>query len=179
MSLTFTPPRALRFPGSRGVIVLTATLLLAPSRVHAQEDGLAVGSRAPAVVVHDLDGKPVDIGRLIGKKPVLLEFWATWCERCEELLPRVRAAQAEFGDRVEFFGVNVAVNQSPDRVKRWVEANQPPFTTLYDDQGTSTRAYAAPTTSYVAVVDGTGKVAYTGTGGTQDISAVLRTVAAK
>jgi len=179
VSLAFAPRHARGSPGSLGVLALTAALLLAASPVHAQEDGLAVGARAPAVVVHDLDGKPVDIGQFIGKKPVFLEFWATWCELCEELLPRVRAAHAEFGDRVEFFGVNVAVNQSPDRVKRWVEANKPPFTTLYDDQGTSTRAYAAPTTSYVVVVDRTGKVAYTGTGGTQDISAVLRTVAAK
>lgn len=179
MSLAFAPRNPRRFPGSLGTIVLTATFLLAPSPVPAQEAGLSIGARAPAVIVHDLDGKPVDLGQFIGKKPVLLEFWATWCERCEELLPRVRAAHAEFGDRVEFFGVNVAVNQSPDRVRRWVEANSPPFTTLYDDQGTSTRAYAAPTTSYVVVVDRTGKVAYTGTGGTQDISAVLRTVAAK
>ena len=53
-----------------------------------------LGTRAPAVVVQDLDGKPVDLGQYIGKKPVLLEFWATWCEICEALLPTVRAAQA-------------------------------------------------------------------------------------
>jgi thiol-disulfide isomerase/thioredoxin len=156
-----------------------AALLLSPIALHAQEDGLVVGARAPAVVVHDLEGKPVDLGQYIGKKPVLLEFWATWCELCEELLPRVRAAHAEFGDRVEFFGVNVTVNQSRDRVRRWVEANHPPFRTLYDDEGTSTRAYAAPTTSYVVVVNRAGKVAYTGTGGTQDLSTVLRGVAAQ
>lgn len=160
-------------------MLVAVSVLFSPAALRAQEDGLAVGSRAPAVVVHDLDGKPVDIGQYLGKKPVLLEFWATWCERCEELLPRVRAAHAEFGQRVEFFGVNVAVNQSPERVKRWVESNKPPFRTLYDDEGTSTRAYSAPTTSYVVIVDRTGTVAYTGTGGTQDLSAVLAKVAAK
>lgn len=160
-------------------MLVAASLLCSPVALCAQEQGLAVGSRAPAVVVHDLDGKPVDIGQYLGKQPVLLEFWATWCERCEELLPRVRRAHAEFGDRVQFLGVNVAVNQSPERVRRWVESNKPPFRTLYDDEGTSTRAYAAPTTSYVVIVDRTGKVAYTGTGGTQDLSAVLAKVAAE
>lgn len=159
--------------------VLLAVAVAAAAPVRAQESGIAVGSKAPAVVVHDLDGKPVHLGAILGKKPVLLEFWATWCERCEELLPRVRAAHAEFGDRVEFFGVNVAVNQTPERVKRWVKTNTPPFRPLYDDEGTSTRAYEAPTTSFVVVVDRTGKVAYTGTGGTQDISRVLRTVVAQ
>jgi peroxiredoxin len=160
-------------------LALCAAVLLGPMPARAQEEGIAVGAKAPAVTVHDVDGKPVDLGQYIGKRPVLLEFWATWCERCEALLPRVREAKATFGDQVEFFGVNVAVNQTPDRVKRWVEANKPPYRTLYDDEGTSIRAYGVPTTSYVVVVDRSGKVAYTGTGGTQDISAALRTVAGK
>lgn len=163
----------------KATLIAASAILLSPIPLRAQDEGLAVGSRAPAVVVHDLDGKPVDVGEYIGKKPVLLEFWATWCELCEQLLPRVRAAHAEFGDRVEFFGVNVTINQSAPRVRRWVEANKPPFRTLYDDEGTSTRAYGAPTTSYVVIVDRAGKIAYTGTGGTQDLSAELRKVAAE
>lgn len=158
-------------------VLLAVAALLGPGSLRAQEEGLAVGSRAPAVVVHALDGRSVDLGQYIGKKPVLLEFWATWCELCEQLMPRVRAAHDEFGGRVEFFGINVTINQSPARVRRWVESNTPPFRTLYDDEGTSTRAYAAQTTSYVVIVDRDGKVAYTGTGGTQDLSAVLRRVA--
>ncbi len=153
-----------------------ALLLLGGGRLAAQESGIPVGSKAPAVIVNDLEGKPVDLGRYIGKQPVLLEFWATWCELCEELLPRVRAAQAAYGSKVEFIGVNVTVNQSPDRVRKYVDSHQPGFRTLYDDQGTSIRAYKVPTTSYVVVVDRAGKVAYTGTGGTQDLDGVLRRV---
>jgi thiol-disulfide isomerase/thioredoxin len=142
----------------------------------AQESGIAVGADAPAVTVRDLDGKSVDLGQYIGKKPVFLEFWATWCELCEQLLPRVRAAKAAYGDKVEFLGVNVTVNQSRDRVRRYLEKHQPPFRTLYDEEGTSTRAYEAPATSYVVIVDRKGKIAYTGSGGTQDFDGVLRRV---
>ena len=153
-----------------------ALLLLDGGRLSAQESGILVGSKAPAVMVNDLEGKPVDLGRYIGKQPVLLEFWATWCELCEELLPRVRAAQAAYASKVEFIGVNVTVNQTRDRVRRYVDSHQPGFRTLYDDQGTSIRAYKVPTTSYVVVIDRAGKVAYTGTGGTQDLAGVLRQV---
>ena len=153
-----------------------ALLLLGGGRLAAQESGIPVGSKAPAVTVNDLEGKPVDLGRYIGKQPVLLEFWATWCELCEELLPRVRAAQAAYATKVEFIGVNVTVNQTRDRVRRYVDSHQPGFRTLYDDQGTSIRAYKVPTTSYVVVIDRAGKVAYTGTGGTQDLEGVLRRV---
>ena len=145
----------------------------------AQETGLAVGARAPAVAVHDLDGRTVDLGQYIGKQPLFLEWWATWCEQCEALLPRVRAAHAEVGDKVAFFGINVAVNQSPERVRRFVESDNPPFRTLYDAEGESTRAYAAPATSYVVIVDRAGRVAYTGTGGDQEFLGALRRVAAQ
>jgi thiol-disulfide isomerase/thioredoxin len=161
----------------RLTLLLTSLALARP--VVAQESGIPVGSRAPAVTVPDLDGNPVDLGRYIGRKPLFLEFWATWCELCEELLPQVRAARATYGSDVEFLGVNVTVNQSRERVRRYVEQHKPPFRTLYDEEGASTRAYQAPATSYVVIVDRGGKVVYTGTGGTQDFDPVLRRVAAQ
>jgi len=154
-------------------------LLMEARPAAAQETGLAVGARAPVVVVKDLDGQAVDLGRYIGTKPVLLEFWATWCEVCKALMPTVRAARNEFGNRVEFFGINVTVNQTPERVRKYVAAEQPPFRTLYDEEGVSTRAYEAPTTSYIVIIDRTGRVAYTGTGASQDLAAALRSVIAK
>lgn len=162
--------------GMLAAISLLALFLVAPRALVAQEDGVVVGAQAPKVSVHDLDGKSVPLGQYIGKKPVFLEFWATWCELCQELLPRVRAAQAAYGAKVEFIGVNVTVNQSPARVRHYLEAHKPGFRTLYDDEGNSIRAYQVPATSYIVIVDRSGKVAYTGSGGTQEFDGVLRRV---
>jgi thiol-disulfide isomerase/thioredoxin len=163
----------------RGIgLTLGLLALLGVVPAVAQETGLEVGRLAPAVAVRDLEGKSVDFAQYLGKEPLFLEWWATWCEECDALLPRVRAARAEVGDRVRFLGINVAVNQSPERVRRYLESNDVPFRTLYDDEGTSTRAYAAPTTSYVVIVDRSGRVTYTGTGGNQDFLGALRQAAA-
>jgi thiol-disulfide isomerase/thioredoxin len=151
-------------------------LFIGGQRLAAQDAELQVGHPAPRVVVHDLDGKPVDLGRYIGQKPVLLEFWATWCESCQELLPRMRAAQKQYGSRVEFIGINVAVNESPAGVRRYMASYDPGFRPLYDDEGTSTRAYQVPATSYVLIIDRAGKIAYTGIGGTQSFDRVLHRV---
>ena len=163
-----------------GRLAALAVLCLAvPAEAAAQdEDGVAVGSAAPRVVVHDLDGRGVDLGRYVGVRPVFLEFWATWCELCAQLMPTVEAAHARYGSQVEFIGVNVSVNQSPARVRRYLAEHKPPFRTLYDDQGISTRAYRVPTTSYVVIIDRSGRVAYTGSGGDQQFDGVLRKVAA-
>ena len=159
----------------RTILALAALGAFAAHPVHAQfDEGIPVGTRAPVVVINDLDGKPFDLGTVIGKKPVFLEFWATWCTLCEELLPTVKAVHQKYGDRVEWIGVNVTVNQSVNRVRRYLETHEPPFRTLYDTKGAAVRAYDAFTTSYVVVVDAKGVVVYTGSGGKQDLDAALK-----
>lgn len=155
---------------------IAALALASPPSVRAQDDevGLPVGSAAPAAAVQDLDGRPVDLAALMGKKPVVLEFWATWCPICAALMPRVEAAHAKYGDRVDFVEIAVAVNETRTSVRRHVAQHPYPFRFLWDATGAAVRAYRAPTTSYVVVVNAAGRVVYTGTGSDQDIEAAVR-----
>ena len=142
----------------------------------AQDLGIEVGSKAPAVIVHTLDGKQVDLGQYIGKKPMLIEFWATWCGNCRELMPALLEAEKKYGKNVKFLALAVAINQSPERVRRFVAAHPVPHETLYDTEGRAAGAFDAPATSYVVVLDKTGKVVYTGLGGKQDLEAALKKI---
>ena len=160
-------------PLAGAVLALT---LAGAGALKAQDSAPGVGDKAPAVVVHDLRGNAVDLGRFLGRKPVFLEFWATWCESCEALVPRVRAAQAAYGDQVEFIGINVTVNQTPDTVRAYVEQHQLRFQSLFDDEGSSIRAYQVPATSYVVIADRTGRIVYTGLGPSQKFDDALRQV---
>src|SRR5690606_23602539 len=91
-----TPP-VLRY--ALGLVLALIVFAAAPAMLAAQDGiGLPVGERPPAVEIEDLDGAPVDLGQYIGKKPVLIQFWATWCPLCEELKPQLDAARARFGD---------------------------------------------------------------------------------
>ena len=157
-----------------GLAVVAA--LLAPVTLKAQDIGLPLGTKAPVVTVQDLDGNAVDLGRYVGKQPVLLEFWATWCPLCKALEPALRAAHARYGATVQFLAVGVGVNESPASIKRHLGDHPLPFPVLFDVSGAAVRAYQAPTTSYIVVLDRTGKVTYTGTGTDQDIVAALRPV---
>ncbi|HKV73926.1 MAG TPA: TlpA disulfide reductase family protein [Gemmatimonadales bacterium] len=149
-------------------------LLLATAPCLAQEEaGIRVGAAAPAIKVNDLDGKPVDLGQWIGHRPVLLEFWATWCPNCEELLPKLKTAYTRWSDRVEFLGINVTVNQTPEKVRGYVKEHAMPFRILYDDEGTSVRAFDAPATAFVVILDGAGTVVYAGLGADQSFEAAL------
>lgn len=150
-------------------------LLLAPALLRAQEViGIPVGQTPPAVTLENLNGDTVSLARWVGKKPVIVEFWATWCPICEELLPRMEAAHKTYGDRAEFVVVAVAVNQSKNSVRRHLEKHPMPFTFLWDGNGAAVRAFQAPSTSYIAVLDAKGRVVYTGVGEDQDIEAAMQ-----
>jgi thiol-disulfide isomerase/thioredoxin len=140
----------------------------------AQDLGIEVGARAPAVTVHSLDGKRVDLGQYIGKTPMLIEFWATWCPNCRELMPTLLDAERKYGKSVKFVALAVAINQSPERVRRFLAAHPLPHDTYYDTDGKAAGAFDAPATSYVVVLDKTGKVVYTGLGGKQNLDAALK-----
>jgi len=153
--------------------VVAAGFLVAGSAA-GQDLGIEVGSRAPAVTVHTVDGKPVDLGQYIGKTPMLIEFWATWCPNCRELMPTLLDAEKKYGKRVKFVALAVAINQSPERVRRFLAAHPLPHDTFFDTEGKAASAFDAPATSYVVVLDRTGKVVYTGLGGKQDLDAALK-----
>ena len=139
----------------------------------AQDLGIAVGEKAPGGPLETLTGQTVDLASYLGKQPTVIEFWATWCGNCKQLEPALRAAHAKYGTTVRFVTVAVSVNQSIQRVKAWQRANTMPGDMLYDRKGTVSGAYDVPATSYVVVADKTGKIVYTGVGGTQNIDAAI------
>ncbi len=139
---------------------LAALVALGPvaNALSAQESGIEVGTRGPAAAVETLEGKPADLARYVGKTPVLLEFWATWCGNCKELEPQLKALHTKYGKQVKFVGVAVSVNQSPTLVKRYVDRHGMPWEQLYDRRGHATGAYDVPATSYIVVLDRRGTV---------------------
>ena len=158
-----------------GLLGFAFFALLSPAtKVHGQESGIAVGTRAPAAKVLTLDGKSTDLAAYIGKTPVLMEFWAFWCPNCKEMEPALLALQKKYGSRVKFVGVAVSVNQSLDRVKAYTKKHGYRHETVFDSEGKATEAYDVPATSYVVVINAKGDVVYTGLGGKQDLEAAIR-----
>lgn len=175
----------LRSPGSRSARLrsiplaplLAASLLAASivSPVGAQESGIAVGTMAPAAMVETLDGRPMDLATVIGHgKPVVLEFWATWCPLCRKLEPAMQAARTKYADQVTFVSVGVSANQSPERQRAHAAANGMTGMLVFDRNDMAVKAFSVPHTSYVVVLDGNGAVVYTGVGESQDIDAAVQ-----
>src|SRR5207237_2800981 len=126
-----------------------ALFLLVPAVVRGQDViGIPVGEKPPAVTLENLNGDSVALAKWIGKKPVIVEFWATWCPICAELLPRMEAAQKKYGNSVEFLVVAVAVNQSKNTVRSHLNKHSMPYKILWTANGETVQAFELSSNSY-------------------------------
>jgi len=163
---------------ARFTFVATLTsMILAPRSATAQiqmwDVGLKVGAEAPAAVVERLDGSTVDIADFYGRRPVVLEFWATWCPLCRKLEPSLQAAREKYDGKVTFVSVGVPANQTPEKQKAYVAERKLTGVFTFDRSSAAMKAFAVPHTSYIVVVGTDRRVVYTGVGDDQDIDAVL------
>jgi len=150
--------------------MLLAMVLAGHTALEGQDISLSLGADAPPASLQDLEGKPVQLLDYVEDgKPTLIEFWASWCENCEALQPQLDRIQEDWGTEVNIVAIAVAVSQSQRRVKRHVDDHGIEYAYLWDGDGEAVKAYEIPGTSIVVILDGEGKVAYTGSGRSQDL----------
>ena len=91
---------------------------------------MEVGSPMPAFRLPSLDGTPVDSETLLGQ-PLVLNFWATWCQPCLKEIPDLQRLAQETGVRV----VGIALDEQGERaVKPFVEKSGLDYTILLGNQ---------------------------------------------
>ena len=108
-----------------------------------------VGSDAPDFNLPSLNGHDLSLEQLRGK-PVLLNFWATWCDPCLRELPLLEAtAQTHTGDLIV---VGVSVGESLTAVEHFVERHPLDYAILLDHDekvGNLYQVQGFPTTMFI------------------------------
>ncbi len=88
---------------------------------------------APDFTVYDLDGNPHKLSDFQGK-PVLLNFWASWCGPCVSEMPEFQNFYEEYGDQIHFVLVNLTdgYQETVESASSFVEAQGYTFPVYYD-----------------------------------------------
>jgi len=157
------------------MILLALFLIISCSSNESHDHGKtpASGSAQAATVpitqfaAYDLDGNLQQSSQWIGKQPVVINVWGTWCPPCRREIPDLVKLYKEYRPKgVEMIGLAVVRNEPPSSVRQFAQHNDMGWEMLLADQniGMIFGIQAVPTTIFVdrhgnivPVTDGNGQ----------------------
>ena len=97
---------------------------------------------APDFTVEDVSGNAVSLSDFIGK-PVVVNFWASWCGPCKSEMPAFQQAWETYGEQVEFILVNLTDNnqETVESAKNFLATTEYTFPVYFDTQLSGAMAY--------------------------------------
>ena len=127
-----------------------------PEEEAAAEEQQAEESAAAAVpdfTIYTDEGDAVQLSDFAGR-PVIVNFWASWCGPCQNEMPDFEQAYADYGDEIEFVMLNATYGrETMDSARSFLEESGYTFPVYYDTDADAAAAIgvtAFPTTLFIA-----------------------------
>lgn len=111
---------------------------------------------APDFIAYTLTGEAARLSDFAGK-PVVINFWATWCPPCRQELPGFENAWQQYGDDVVFLMVECG-GETTEEVETFIAEGGYTFPVYVDSDGSGAAAYSINAIPVTALVDAEGKL---------------------
>ena len=127
--------------------------------------GTAGSAETAAFRLRDVGGQTVDLADLCAKGPVLLSFWATYCEPCKKEIPHLIELQKQFAaQKLQLALIAVDSPRSQKQIKPYVASKGWTVPVLLDANGQVMKKLKGTNPPYTLLVDGKGQVLYSHSG---------------
>jgi len=138
-------------------IFLVCLFLISCSLVYPQGNQ----KKTPNVKLEDLDGRKVQLKSYLGKGPVLITFWATWCMPCHEELAEFQKLYNEYKSKgFQLIGISIDDEKTVAKVKPYIKSRNYNFTVLLDSNSDAAREFYVQDAPNTFLVNKKGNIVY-------------------
>lgn len=120
---------------------------------------LAGANIAPDFTLQKLGGGTITLSEFKGKKPVVVDFWASWCPNCRRDMPNLNRFYEKYKDKVEVIGVNL--QESESTVGKFIASRGIAFPIALDPSGQASNAFGIQYTNTHFLIDMDGNLVRT------------------
>ena len=110
---------------------------------------------APDFTLLDMDGNEVTLASFFGK-PIILNFWASWCGPCKMEMPEIQKFYDKYGQEIHF--LLVSVDSSLETAKAFIEGESYTFPVYYDATSVGAYTYGASSIPLTYFIDAEGNL---------------------
>ena len=110
---------------------------------------------APDFTMLDMDGNEMTLASFFGK-PIVLNFWASWCGPCKMEMPDIQKFYEEYGEDIHF--LLVSVDDSLDTAKAFIAENGYTFPVYFDASSMGAYTYGASSIPLTFFIDAEGNL---------------------
>jgi len=140
----------------RSLLVLVLLLLLPVSAM-----ALNQGDSLIPFAAQEMDGNNIDLATVIGTKPIMLVFWASWCPNCRSEVRKVNALIEKYEKKgMKFLAGNVGHNDSEAKARRFMEKYSMSYPVIFDKSSDISGQYAIQGVPTVLVADKKGTIVF-------------------
>lgn len=142
-------------------VIISMMVLMGSGLPEADSASLTV----PGFSLKQLDGSVYKLSDQIGKKIIIIDFWATWCTPCKKLLKKLNQIYLDYKQHVEVLAISIDDTSAVAKAEAYIKGKGFSFTVLLDIDRKVVRIFNPPMKlPFTVIIGKKGDIVHTHTG---------------